>query len=318
MGRLGSRTDLHTHSTASDGLLAPARLVRTAREHGVHTLALTDHDTTGGVDEALAEARRVHIEVIPGVEINTDVDEYEVHMLGYFVDHARAGFQAFLARMRAGRVDRARAMVEKLCALGVPVEWERVQALAAGASVGRPHVARALVEARRVATVQEAFERFLGRRGPAYVPRLKVSPEEAVEAVLAAGGVPVLAHPGWASSGPVIERVPQLVAHGLAGLEVYYPDHTAEMTARYLEIARRYSLVVTGGTDFHGGSLATRAPLGSVAVPADVVPALRARWQQLAAGAPLDARPSPRDGTRPRNARPSPRDGTRPRDARPS
>lgn len=296
MERLGPRTDLHTHSTASDGLLAPARLVRTAREHGVHTLALTDHDTTDGVDEALAEGRRVHVEVIAGVEINTDVDEYEVHVLGYFVDQTRVGFQAFLARMRAGRVDRARTMVEKLSALGVPVEWQRVQALAAGASVGRPHVARALVEARRVATVQEAFERFLGRRGPAYVPRLKVSPEEAVEAVLAAGGVPVLAHPGWASSGPVIDRVPQLVAHGLAGLEVYYPEHTAEMTAQYLEIARRYSLVATGGTDFHGGSLATRVPLGSVAVPADAVPALRARWQQVA---------SSRDGTRPRDARPS-------------
>lgn len=245
------------------------------------TLALTDHDTTAGLEEAIAEGRRVHIEVIPGVEINTDVDEHEVHMLGYYVDFARAAFQAFLARMRAGRVDRARTMVDKLRALGVPVAWERVQAIAAGASVGRPHVARALVEARRVATVQEAFERFLDRRGPAYVPRIKLSPEEAVEAVLAAGGVPVLAHPGWASSGPVIERVPTLVAHGLAGLEVYYPDHTPEMTARYLEVARRHGLVATGGTDFHGGGQATRVPLGSVAVPPEAVAALRARWQQL-------------------------------------
>lgn len=245
------------------------------------TLALTDHDTTAGLEEAIAEGRRVHIEVIPGVEINTDVDEHEVHMLGYYVDFARAAFQAFLARMRAGRVDRARTMVDKLRALGVPVAWERVQAIAAGASVGRPHVARALVEARRVATVQEAFERFLDRRGPAYVPRIKLSPEEAVEAVLAAGGVPVLAHPGWASSGPVIERVPTLVAHGLAGLEVYYPDHTPEMTTRYLEVARRHGLVATGGTDFHGGGQATRVPLGSVAVPPEAVAALRARWQQL-------------------------------------
>jgi predicted metal-dependent phosphoesterase TrpH len=280
------KIDLHTHSTASDGLLAPARLVRTAREHGVGTLALTDHDTTGGLEEALAEARRIHIDVIPGVEINTDVDDYEVHILGYYVDAARPGLQAFLVRMRDGRIGRARTMVDRLRELGAPVEWDRVQAIAAGGSVGRPHVARALVEARRVATVQEAFERFLGRRAPAYVPRLKVSPEEAVAAVLTAGGVPVLAHPGWAASGPVIERVPQLAAHGLAGIEAYYPDHSAEMTARCLDLARRHGLVVTGGTDFHGGGLATRVPLGSVAVPADVVPALRVRWEEMRRGTP--------------------------------
>ena len=254
----------------------------TAREHGVGTLALTDHDTTAGLDEAIAEGRRIHIDVIPGVEINTDVDDYEVHVLGYYIDHGRDDFQGFLARMRTGRVDRARAMVEKLQALGVPVEWSRVQAIAAGASVGRPHVARALVEARRVATVQEAFERFLGRRAPAYVPRTKVSPEDAVEAVRGAGGVPVLAHPGWASSGPVIDRIPQLVAHGLAGLEVYYPDHSAEMTRHFQDVARRHGLVATGGTDFHGGGLATRVPPGSVPVPADVVHALRGRWEALA------------------------------------
>jgi hypothetical protein len=278
--------------------------VVTAREHGVGTLALTDHDTTAGLDEALAEGRRIHIDVIPGVEINTDVGEYEVHILGYFVDHTRADFQTFLARMRAGRVERARAMVDRLHALQVPVEWDRVQAIAAGASIGRPHIARALLEARRVATVQEAFERFLGRHAPAYVPRLAVSPEEAVEALRAAGGVAVLAHPGWASSGPAIDRVPQLVAHGLAGLEVYYPDHTAEMTARYLEVARRHGLIATGGTDFHGGGLATRVPPGSVRVPADVVPALRARWQEApkAAGGPAQTGQEAHGAAAPRTA----------------
>jgi 3',5'-nucleoside bisphosphate phosphatase len=290
------RIDLHMHSTASDGLLAPARLVVTAREHGVGTLALTDHDTTAGVEEAVREGQRIHVEVIPGVEINTDVDEYEIHVLGYYVDCAGAEFQAFLGRMRAGRIDRARAMVERLAALQVPVEWTRVQAIAAGASVGRPHVARALVEARRVATVQEAFERFLGRHAPAYVPRLKVSPDEAVEAIRAAGGVPVLAHPGWASSGPVVDFVPRLVAHGLAGIEAYYPDHTAEMTAAYIAVAQRYDLIVTGGTDFHGGGLATRVPPGSVAVPAEVLPALRARWSASRGGASQSAPAAPQTG----------------------
>lgn len=279
------RTDLHTHSTASDGLLPPARLVREAREHGVGVLALTDHDTTDGVPEALDTGRTYRVEVIPGVEINTDVDAYEVHVLGYLVDHTRQEFQAFLGRMRAGRVERAARMVEKLRALGVPVEWERVREIAAGAAVGRPHVARALVQAGRVQSVQEAFERYLSRSGPAYVPRTRLSPEEAVEVILQAGGVPVLAHPGWEASGPAIERVPLLVDHGLCGIEVYYPDHTPAMVAAYLDVARRHGLVATGGTDYHGGGIATRVALGSVPVPPDAVPALRQRWEALRSAA---------------------------------
>jgi len=225
------------------------------------------------------------VEVLPGVEINTDVGPYEVHVLGYLVDYIQPAFQAFLQRMRDGRVARAKAMVQRLVELGVPIAWERVRALAAGAAVGRPHIARALVEARRVGTSQEAFERYLGRAAPAYVPRPKLTPEEAVEQILAARGVPVLAHPGWPSSGPVIERVPQLVEHGLAGIEVYYPDHTPAMMEAYLAIARRYALVVTGGTDYHGGGMATRIPLGSVPVPPETVTALRRRWEALQMGA---------------------------------
>jgi predicted metal-dependent phosphoesterase TrpH len=229
--------------------------------------------------------------VIPGVEINTDVDSHEVHILGYFIDDTEREFQAFLRRLRAGRVERAERMVEKLRALGAPVAWERVRALAGDGAVGRPHVARALVEAGRVASVQEAFERYLSRSGPAYVPRTRLSPEEAVEAILRAGGVPVLAHPGWEASGPVIERVPLLVEHGLCGIEAFYPDHSPAMVARYLDVARRYGLIVTGGTDFHGGGVATRAPLGSVTVPPDVVPALRRRWTSLRSAISRAARP---------------------------
>jgi len=262
-------------------VLSPARLVQEAHTQGVRVLALTDHDTTQGLDEALAAGGELGVEVIPGVEINTDVGPHEVHILGYFVDHARAPFQEFLRRMRDGRVARAEEMVRRLASLGAPVAWERVQEIAAGAAVGRPHVARALVEAGWVGTNQEAFARYLGRSGPAYVGRLKLTPEGAVEEIRRAGGVPVLAHPGWPQSGPILERVPQLVAHGLAGIEAYYPDHTAEMIAAYLDTARRYGLVVTGGTDYHGGGIATRVPLGSVPVPPEAVPDLRARWGLL-------------------------------------
>ena len=257
--------------------MPPARLVQTAREHGVATLALTDHDTTEGVAEALAAGRRFGVEVIAGVEINTDVGDHEVHILGYVLRHEDEGFQAFLRQMRDGRARRAEEMVRRLAALGVRVEWARIQEIANGAAVGRPHIARALVEAGRVGSPQEAFERWLHRQGPAYVPRLKLTPEDAVEAILRVGGVPVLAHPGWASSGPIMDRLPQLVAHGLAGIEAYYPDHTDEMIATYCAAAIRYGLVITGGTDYHGGRLATRAPLGSVSVPVEAVRALRAR-----------------------------------------
>jgi predicted metal-dependent phosphoesterase TrpH len=261
-------------------VLSPARLVDEARAQGVQVLALTDHDTTGGLDEALREGRRLGLEVIPGVEINTDIGPHEVHILGYFVDHARAPFQEFLGRMREARVGRAEEMVRRLGALGAPVSWARVQAIASGAAVGRPHVARALIEAGWVATNQEAFARYLGRSGPAYVPRTKLSPEGAVEEVRRAGGVAVLAHPGWPQSGPIIERVPQLVEHGLAGIEAYYPDHTTDMVAAYLDVAHRYGLVVTGGTDYHGGGIGTRVPIGSVAVPPETVLELRARWER--------------------------------------
>ena len=252
-----------------------------ARDHGVATLALTDHDTTGGLPEALAAAEACGVDLIPGVEINTDVGQHEVHILGYFVDPVEPSLQEFLRQMRDGRVRRAEEMVRRLRALGAVVEWSHVMEIAGGASVGRPHVARALVEAGWVGSPREAFARFIGRHGPAYVPRIKLSPEEAVERIAGHGAVPVLAHPGWAASGPVTERLPDLIARGLAGIEVYYPDHTPEMAADYRRLAERHDLVATGGTDYHGGGLATRAPLGSVAVPPDVVPALRARWETL-------------------------------------
>lgn len=230
------------------------------------------------------------MDVIPGVEINTDVEASEVHILGYFIDPSQEDFQTFLRRMRAGRVERAQRMVEKLASLGVPLEWPRVQDIAAGAAVGRPHIARALVAAGRVGSPQEAFERYIGRAGPAYVPRVTLSPEEAVETIARAGGVPVLAHPGWDASGQVVHRLPRLVEHGLCGIEAYYPDHTPAMVSAYRDLARRFGLVVTGGTDYHGGGIATRAPLGSVPVPPEAVPALRARWKARSAASSAELR----------------------------
>ena len=277
------RIDLHTHTTASDGLLSPEQLVEKARQAGVQVLAVCDHDSTEGVDAAVAAGKRSGVEVIPAVEINTDVDEGEVHVLGYLLDHRQLWLQEFLRKLRDGRVNRARQMVEKLNALGIKIDFARVRELARGA-IGRPHVAWAIVEAGAAKSVDEAFTRYIGRNGPAYVERLKVLPEEAVQVILRAGGIPVLAHPGWGFHEPLI---PQLVAAGLEGLEAYYPDHTPAMQAHFLSLANQHNLLVTGGTDYHGEGFATKAAIGSQYVPPEVVEKLKERYahkQKLGAG----------------------------------
>jgi len=268
------RIDLHTHTTASDGLLSPEQLVEKARQAGVQILAVCDHDSTDSVDAAGAAGKRSGVEVIPAVEINTDVDQGEVHVLGYFVDHRQDWLQEFLGKLRDGRVNRARRMVEKLNALGIKLDFARVRALARGA-IGRPHVAWALVEAGAAKSVDEAFTRYIGRNGPAYVERMTVLPEDAVRVILKANGIPVLAHPGWGFHEVMI---PQLIAAGLEGLEVYYPDHTPAMQAHFLSLANQHDLLVTGGTDYHGEGFATRAAIGSQYVPPEVVEKLKERY----------------------------------------
>jgi predicted metal-dependent phosphoesterase TrpH len=253
-------------------------VVQLARDGGVTVLAVADHDTTAAVDAAVAAGKRLGVEVIPAVEINTDVDEAEVHVLGYYIDHTAPWFQEFLTQLRDGRENRAAKMVGKLNALGIPVDYARVRALAEGA-VGRPHVARALVEVGAVRTTDEAFQKYIGRTGPAYVERMKVTPEDAVRVIVRAGGIAVLAHPGW---GVRDEWIPPLVEAGLEGVEAYYPDHTPAMTAHFMELAERYHLLVTGGTDFHGGDLATRVAIGSQYVPPEVVERLKARHAEKA------------------------------------
>ncbi|MGQ0548268.1 MAG: PHP domain-containing protein [Armatimonadota bacterium] len=268
------RIDLHTHTTASDGMLDAPALIAEAAARSVRLMAVTDHDTTASVEEAVraGSSAAAGIEVWPAVELSCDVDAGEVHVLGYFVDVRLVWFQTLLERLREGRLHRAERMVERLIELGAPVEFARVEALAAGGAIGRPHVARALVEAGRVRDVTEAFERYIGRNGPAYVERLKVTPADAVAVIRAAGGLAVLAHPGWAQSDGMI---PDLVASGLDGIEVYYPDHSPALVEHYTALARRHGLLITGGTDFHGGTLATRVPIGSQYVPEEIVAPIR-------------------------------------------
>ncbi len=265
------RADLHTHTTASDGTLPPRALVREAARAHLTALAVTDHDSVDGVGEAVEEGARWGIELVPGVELSADVPGTEVHVLGYFVDWHDPVFAQLLRRLRQGRLDRAREMVRRLNELGVPLTVEEVLRQADGA-VGRPHVARALVAAGHVASFEEAFSRYLARGRPAYVERERFTPEDAVQAVVRAKGVPVLAHPLW---GADLERVRRLVDCGLRGIEVYYPDHSPQDVRRFLEWAERFGLVATGGSDYHGPGPASKAPLGSMYVPPGTVEALR-------------------------------------------
>lgn len=266
------RIDLHTHTLASDGLMDPASLVVDAGSRGVGILAICDHDSTAGVDEALSAGRKAGVEVWPAVELSCDVEAGEVHVLGYFVDHRRNWLQVLLARLREGRADRAARMVGRLAAVGAPVSYERVAMMAAGGAIGRLHVARALVEAGHVRDTADAFDRFIGRGGPAYAERIKLTPAQAIEIIRAAGGLAVLAHPGWGTGDEVIRG---LARAGLDGLEVYYPDHGPSQVEHYRDMAKRLGLLMTGGTDFHGATMATRVPVGSQYVPESIVAPIR-------------------------------------------
>ncbi len=281
-----NQVDLHTHTTASDGSLTPMQLVNRASRLALKVIAVTDHDTTAGVAETMAAGRARGVEVIPGVEINTDVPGSEVHILGYFVDPDHAELNARLARIREGRIGRARKMAEVLTEMGAPVSFERILEIAGEGAVGRPHVAQALLEADHVRSFQDAFNRYIGRSSPAYVEREKFTPAEACALIRRAGGLPVLAHPVFFDRYGAIRSVvdfdqmlPELLAAGLAGLEVYYPNYDAVTNEYLLGIARRYGLLVTGGTDFHGVR-PNEPDLGGVYVPMKVVRRLRDAWSK--------------------------------------
>ncbi|HWR21191.1 MAG TPA: PHP domain-containing protein, partial [Verrucomicrobiae bacterium] len=231
---MASRVDLHLHTKASDGALRPEELVKAADMIGIRVMAVTDHDSVEGIAEAQAAASGLAIEVIPGIEISTNLDGDELHILGYLLNAGDPFLQKALRRLQDDRLAQAKAMVERLGALGCPLEWDRVMAIADGGSVGRPHIAMALVERGYVASVDEAFSRFLRRGGPGYVEGPKLLPQEAVSLIRAAHGVPSLAHPiivGASDYHLDLPRLlPMMMDAGLEGIEVYYKGYTSEIT----------------------------------------------------------------------------------------
>jgi 3',5'-nucleoside bisphosphate phosphatase len=247
---VASKADFHCHSTASDGRLTPAQVVDLAAANGVRILALTDHDSTEGVAEArAAAARHPGFFLIAGVELSTDIEGDEVHILGYFRDIDNPELQAELARYRAGRLERGRRMTEKLSALGKPISWERVREIAGEAAIGRPHIALALVEAGHVASVPEAFELYIGRNCPAYVERQKMTPLEAVQTLRRFGSPAVLAHPTFVGDAEAV--LAELAPAGLSAMEVYYRDYDEETIEGLLALCTKYGLLPLGGSDYH-------------------------------------------------------------------
>lgn len=257
--------DLHLHTTASDGKLTPSELVGEAARKGLKIIAITDHDSTEGLAEAFEEARKFpELKIIPGIELSTDIPKGEIHLLGYYISYWDQALQAKLAEFRDARFNRGKRMVEKLANLGIYIKWERVLELAQGA-VGRPHVAQAMVEAGYVSSAQEAFERYIGRNGPAYAERPKMTPPEAVELVRKMGGLPVLAHPSDIEN---LEGVlDELQKAGLVGMEAYYQGYPPELVAHLAITAEKRGLIPCGGSDYHGlGSLSV-VGIGEVDVP---------------------------------------------------
>lgn len=270
--RRASLVDLHVHSNVSDGRLAPPELVRKAAGLGLKVLSLTDHDAVDGIAPALeAAAGFPDLLLIPGVEISTDLPEGEAHILGYYIDYKSRELGDSLERFRNSRLTRARRMVEKLAGLDIEVDWRRVQEIAGEGSIGRPHIARAMLEKGYIKTFEEAFNKYLGHGGPAYVERDKMTPEEAVALVLRASGLPVLAHPFTA--GDPEEMAARLKKAGLVGIEAYYKDNTPEQTRDMLKVAKKYGLIATGGSDYHGND-ASEVEMGGVEVPMTAVESL--------------------------------------------
>ena len=281
--------DLHLHTTFSDGTLTPTELVRLCAGRGLKQIAITDHDSIEGIPEAVEAAREFPgLKIIPGVELSTDVPEGEVHLLGLFVNDQDLEFRRMLVRFREGRSERGFKIVERLHEMGVTVSWERVRDLSDGGAIGRPHIAQALVEAGYVQYPREAFDKYIGRDGPAYVERVRLTPVEAVEKVARNGALPVMAHPMYsiASDHPdevakLRRTVEELKDAGLVGIEVYYGDYPPEQVELLAAMAQELRLVPCGGSDYHAVGNPGEPEPGSVGPPAKTATALRAMKEQL-------------------------------------
>ena len=241
--------DLHLHTNCSDGLDTPEEIVAVSVEAVYEAIAITDHDTVSGVKRALNTAVGTELIVIPGIELSTSINAKELHILGYYIDYQNREFIRRIAFFKEKRRERAEEITQCLNRLGLDLKFETILRIAHGAPLGRPHIAEALLSEELVSTYEEAFNRYIGFNGPAYVPKYRVHPKEGIDLILSAGGIPVFAHPGVYGDDNII---PELIECGLEGIEAIHPLHTAATQRRYERLCDKYGLVCTGGSDWHG------------------------------------------------------------------
>lgn len=266
--------DLHCHTTASDGAYSPRDLLLRAHKAGLTTIGITDHDNVGGVNDAMAVGRELGITVVPGVELSTNLRGVEVHLLGYFVDHTNEELVRHLTFLRAERFKRAERIVGKLNDLRIPLRFDSVMEQAGDGSVGRPHIANALVETGLTESYHEAFLKYIGAGKPAFEQNYQVSPRQAFNVIASAGGLSFIAHPGKTLDE---QTLLDLLHEGVDGIEVIHPSHTPERVAYYRGIVSEYFLLASGGSDFHGGRRNDESVLGSYVISEDTVTMMRRR-----------------------------------------
>jgi hypothetical protein len=259
------------HTVFSDGTYTPEELVSQSLKNGLSAIAVVDHDTVLGIEPAIEIGNEKQVEVLPGIELSAESGGAEVHILGYLIDYKKEILLEKLDFLKKNRVERIYKIVDKLNNIGVALEADSVFKISGGGTVGRLHVARAMVKKGVVRSVGEAFGKYIGDKGPGYVCNFRFSPEEAIKLIKDVGGIPVLAHPYTLSND---ELIPEFVNAGLMGLEVYYPEHTQSMINFYLGLAKKYNLLVTGGSDCHGKAK-PEVKIGLIKLPYDLVEELK-------------------------------------------
>lgn len=272
--------DLHIHTSESDGALTPSQVVKAAHAAGLSTIAITDHDCVNGVTEALMAARLIELEVIPGIEFSCLFNNQEVHVLGYYIDVSNRDLRQEANYIARARRDRAEKIVKKLNKLGVDISFERVTDIAGGEIIGRPHIAKAMIEKGYIQYLQQAFTKaYIDKDGKAYVERYKLTPDQAIELIHSAGGVAVIAHPGLCYRGVGLEEkdIKTILGYGLDGIEVFHSSHSDQQKVYYEAITSKYDLLVTGGSDFHGGCKKEGAEIGSICLPHKYIKELKKR-----------------------------------------
>ncbi|MCI0706054.1 MAG: PHP domain-containing protein [Ignavibacteriae bacterium] len=268
------RADLHLHTTYSDGALTPEELVAKARNVGLSTIAITDHDNVAAIDEAVEYGVSAGVDVVTGLELSVSLGEKDIHLLAYCFDHKNQTLQEYLTFFRRERLKRAERIVEKLNKINVPLELDAVLGQAGVGSVGRPHIANAMIEMGVIGSYHEAFSKYIGVGGPAYEKKYQVSPQEAIQMVSKAGGLTFLAHPGkYTTEAEILE----LINSGLDGIEVVHPSHDEHRRQFYRSVVDQYFLLESGGSDFHGGKKNDEYAFGAYWVPVTVVDAMRKR-----------------------------------------